>query len=130
MSVNLIEEVTQDGYRIAREAKQDMLLWAYYKSYNHLCFEGSLPEMPIFWAASLALPDGRDVNALYVSEESRQYIVLNKRLMDMAPFERVSLLHEMVHVKIDPISGHGEEFIAEFRRVLDADHWEVMGCID
>jgi hypothetical protein len=36
----------------------------------------------------------------------------------------------MVHVKLGPDCGHGEEFVAEFRRVLDANKWEVMGCTD
>jgi hypothetical protein len=37
----------------------------------------------------------------------------------------------MVHVKLDRVyDGHGEPFINEFRRVLDANKWEVMGCID
>jgi hypothetical protein len=33
-------------------------------------------------------------------------------------------------VKLGPESGHGEDFIAEFKRVLDANKWEVLGCID
>jgi hypothetical protein len=130
---DLIEDVTQDGCRIVREAGQDMLLSAYYTIYNQQCFDGTLPEMPIFWAKSISLSDGGHPMALYVSEESpvrRRYIVLDEKLSSMFPLERLSLLHEMVHVKIEPISGHGDEFIAEFKRVLDANHWEVMGCID
>ena len=125
-----IEEVTQDGCRIIREAGQDMLLCVYYAGYNRKCFDDGLPEMPIFWAKTISLPDGKHANALYVSEESRRYIVLDERLKDMSPLERLCLLHEMVHVKIDPIPGHGEEFIAEFKRVLDVSQWEVMGCFD
>jgi len=129
----LIEEITQDGCRIVREARQDLLLRIYYTAYNQRCFEGRLPEMPIYWAKAISLPDGRRAVALYVSEEfpvGRRYIVINEKLSDMFPLERLCLLHEMVHVKIEPISGHGEEFISEFRRVLDASDWEVMGCID
>jgi hypothetical protein len=128
-----IEEVTQDGCHIVREAGQDMLLSAYYTHYNEKCFDGSLPDVPIFWAKTISLLDGSRPMALYVSEEApvnRRYIVLDEKLSDMFPLERLCLLHEMVHVKIEPISGHGEEFIAEFKRVLDANQWEVMGCID
>jgi len=129
---DLTEDVTQDGYRIVRKVGQDMNLLAYYTVYNQRCFNGSLPSVPIFWAKSISFPDGSQANALYVSEESpaKRFIVLNEKLSDMFPLERLCLLHEMVHVKLEPISGHGEEFIAEFKRVLDANQWEVMGCID
>jgi hypothetical protein len=42
-SANLIEDVTEDGWRISRENKRDMLLEAYYMIYNKQCFNGSLP---------------------------------------------------------------------------------------
>jgi hypothetical protein len=128
-----IEEVTADGWRIVRERGVDMILSAYYMSYNHQLFDKCLPEMDIFWASSIASPDGRHANALYISEESpvkRRYIVLDENLNSMFPLERLCLLHEMVHVRLEPISGHGDEFIAEFKRVLDANRWEVLGCID
>jgi hypothetical protein len=48
----------------------------------------------------------------------------------MFPLERLCLLHEMVSVGIEPIGGHGEEFITEFKRVLDATGRDVMGCVD
>jgi len=125
--------VTKDGYRIVREAgPPDFLLCAYYAGYNQRYFDGSLPEMLVFCAKTISLPDGKHPVALYVSEESpvKRYIVLNEKLKDMFPLERLCLLHEMVHVKIEPISGHGEEFVAEFKRVLYASNWEEMGCID
>jgi hypothetical protein len=127
------EEVTQDGYRVLRETSQDMLLWAYYVHYNHSCFGGRLPTMPIYWAKSIATPDGSHANALYVPEVSpvkRRFIVLDEKLSDMFPLERLCLLHEMVSVGIEPIGGHGEEFITEFKRVLDATGRDVMGCVD
>jgi len=130
---DLTEIVTQDGCRILREAgPPDFLLCAYYAGYNQRYFDGSLLEMPVFWAKTISLPDGKHPMALYVSEESpvKRYIVLDEKLLGIFPLERLCLLHEMVHVKIAPVSGHGEEFIAEFKRVLDASHWEEMGCID
>lgn len=130
---NLVDEVTQDGWHIVREPKVDMILLAYYMVYNQRCFDNNLPEMAIFWATSIASLDGGHANALYVSEESpvkRRYIVLDENLNGMFPLERLCLLHEMVHVKLEPVFGHGDDFIAEFKRVLDANHWEVLGCID
>jgi hypothetical protein len=34
-----------------------------------------------------------------------------------------------LHVKLGPESGHGEDFVAEFKRVLDANKWEVMDAL-
>jgi hypothetical protein len=130
---NLVEEVTQDGWHIVLEPKVDIILMTYYASYNERCFENKLPRMAIFWATSITSPAGDHANALYVSQESpvsRRYIVLDQKLNGMFPLERLCLLHEMVHVKLEPILGHGDEFIAEFKRVLDANRWEVLGCID
>lgn len=59
-----------------------------------------------------------------------RYIAIDDTLSGMFPLERLCLLHEMVHVKVGPEFGHGEEFITEFKRVLDANKWEVMGCVD
>ncbi len=58
------------------------------------------------------------------------YIAIDDQLSGMFPLERLCLLHEMVHVRVGPDNGHGQEFIAEFRCVLDANKWEVMGCMD
>lgn len=132
LQVNIVEEVTQDGFRILRESAEDMLLWAYYTHYNHMCFSGSLPPVPLYWAKSITLPDGGHANAVYVSEETpdgqkRRYIAVDEKLQSMFPLERLCLLHEMVHLKVP---GHADDFIAEFKRVLDANKWEVMGCID
>jgi|HubBroStandDraft_6_1064221.scaffolds.fasta_scaffold433114_3 hypothetical protein len=129
-----VEEVTQDGWRIVRDAMQCATLMGYYMHYNFSCFAGELPDTPVFWAESITLPDGKShANALYVSDESlgRPYIVLDKKLESMMPLDRLCLLHEMVHVSLGPaVSGHGERFIAEFKRVLDANRWEVIGGSD
>jgi hypothetical protein len=128
-----IEDVTDDGFRIRRENKRDMMLEFYYLHYNKQYFNGRLPFFPVFWAKSIKLPDGGHANALCVSADSsvkHGYIVIDETLSDMFPLERLCLLHEMVHVSIGPELGHGPEFIAEFKRVLDADKWNVMGCTD
>ena len=130
---DLIEDVTEDGFRICRENKRDMLLEAYYMIYNKQCFGGSLPFVPVCWAKSITLPDGHRANAIYLPGDSlvkHRYIAIDDQLSGMFPLERLCLLHEMVHIRVGPDNGHGEEFIAEFRRVLDANKWEVMGCID
>lgn len=120
----LIGEMTQDGCRIVRKPRPDILLLAYYRCYNQQCFDGTFAPVPIFWAKSIFLPCGSRANGLYVYEESptKRYIVLDEKLSDMFPLERLCLLHEMVHLKIEPICGHGEEFVGEFKRVLDASH--------
>jgi hypothetical protein len=129
------EEVTQDGYRIVRVGKSgDVLLQEHYKSFNQECFDNTLPFVPVCRARSIRTPQGGRANALYIPADEtlakRDYIVIDETLCGMFPFERLCLLHEMVHVKLSPQVGHGEEFIAEFKRVLDANKWEVLGCID
>jgi hypothetical protein len=110
-----------------------MLLNAYYMIYNKQYFDGSLPVIPVCWAKRITLPDGHGANAVYVPGDAllkRHYIAIDDTLSGMFPLERLCLLHEMVHVKVGPESGHDEQFIAEFKRVLDANKWELMGCID
>jgi hypothetical protein len=123
------EHVTRDGWRIVYDGSLDPLLIRQYVAYNHTCFDGSLPEIPLVWAKSIRSPEGRHAHGLYVSEESpekRRYIALDEKLSDMFGLERFCLLHEMVHAKLDPIPGHGDEFLSELKRVLDAIHWEVL----
>ncbi len=125
----LLEKVTHDGWRIVYDGSLDMLLFGHYMAYNHACFGGSLPDIPLVWAKSISSPDGHHAHGLYVSEESpvkRRFIALDEKLIGMFGLERFCLLHEMVHAKLDPIDGHGEEFLAELKRVLDAIKWEVL----
>lgn len=130
---NLIEDVTEDGFRVVRENRFDLLLNSYYMIFNQQLFNGSLPQVPVFWAKRITQPNGHGATAVYVPGDAklkRRYIAIDDTLSGMFPLERLCLLHEMVHVKVGPDCGHGEEFVAEFRRVLDANKWEVMGCID
>jgi ribosomal protein S18 acetylase RimI-like enzyme len=130
---DLSEEVMQDGCRIVGISGADLNLLAHYEIYNRKYFDATLPAMPVFWAKAIYLADRRRANGLYVCEETptkRRYIVLDEKLSGMFPLERLCLLHEMVHVKIEPVHGHNGKFVAELKRVLDADGWEVMGCVD
>jgi hypothetical protein len=91
-----------------------------------------VPQLSHVWARMITQPNGHRVNAVYVPGDAavkRRYIALDDRLAAMFPLERLCLLHEMVHVMVGPECGHGEEFIAEFRRLLDTNKWEVVGCI-
>jgi hypothetical protein len=129
-----IEEVTTDGYNIVRKTGQDLLLAFYFADYNKRCFDNTLPGMPVFWAKSISYTDGSHPIGLHVPDTDspirRQYIVVHEKLAGMFPFERLTLLHEMVHANLGNAVGHGEEFIAEFKRVLDATRWAEIGCID
>ncbi len=126
-----IEDLTEDGFCIRHRNTRDMNLEQYYDIYNRQCFGGNLPFTPILWAESITEKDGNRANAIYVSGDSKlkkRYIAIDERLCGMFPLDRLCLLHEMVHVRLGPDSNHGEDFICEFRRVLDANKWEVMGC--
>jgi hypothetical protein len=129
----LAEDVTEDGWRIFREKGRSALLEMHYTMYNRQCFNGTLPLIAVYWAKRISLPDGGHANSIYVPGDALvrgRYIAIDDTLSGMFPLERLCLLHEMVHVQLGPESGHGEDFIAEFKRVLDANKWEVMGCID
>jgi hypothetical protein len=65
-TVDLIEDVTDEGYRVQRESKSCGLLEQYYSIYNRQCFGGTLPFLPVFWAKSITLVDGQPANAIYV----------------------------------------------------------------
>jgi len=108
---DLIEDVTEDGCRICRENKRDMLLEQYYMIHNKQCFGGSLPFVPVCWAKSITLPDGHRANAIYLPGDSlvkHRYIAIDDQLSGMFPLERLCLLHEMVHIKVGPDNGHGK----------------------
>lgn len=125
----LLEDETQDGWHIVYDRSRDPDLIRHYMEYNHACFDGSLPDIDLVWAKSIRSPEGQPAHGLYVSEDSperRRYIALDEKLSDMFGLERFCLLHEMVHTKLDPVKGHGEEFLSELKRVLDAIHWEVL----
>jgi hypothetical protein len=125
----LLEDETQGGWRIVYDRSRDPDLIRHYMEYDHACFDGSLPDIDLVWAKSIRSPEGQHAHGLYVSEESPErgrYIALDEKLSDMFGLERFCLLHEMVHAKLDPILGHGDEFLSELKRVLDAIHWEVL----
>jgi hypothetical protein len=120
---DVIEDVSEDGFRIVRENKFDLLLNSYYMTYNQQLFNGSLPQVPVFWAKRITQPNGCGASAVYVPGDAKlkcRYIAINHTL-GMSPLERLCLLHEMVHVKVGPDCCHGEEFVVEFRRVLERE---------
>jgi len=124
---------TENGCYIRRNTHRSGMLEMHYAMYSRQCFSGSLPFVSVYWAETITFPDESHPNAIYVPGDSlvkHPLIAINEALCGMFPLERLCLLHEMVHVKIGPESGHGEEFITEFKRLLDANRWEVMGCID
>lgn len=78
---DLIEDVSENGFRIIRENKRDMLLEAYYTIYNRQCFNSSLPFVPVCWAKRITLPDGDNANAVYVPGDAllkRRYIAIDE----------------------------------------------------
>jgi hypothetical protein len=134
-----IAEVTLDGYRVVHDKNVASIMQIYYASFNKHCFNGELPTVPVCWAKHIQGPGGdfAHVNGVYVHDKNaegktmRRFIAIDETFAGLPPLDRQILLHEMVHVKLDGIyDGHGEPFINEFRRVLDADKWGVMGCID
>jgi hypothetical protein len=76
---DVIEDVSEDGFRIVRENKFDLLLNSYYMIYNQQLFNGSLPQVPVFWAKRITQPNGCGATAVYVPGDAklkRQYIAI------------------------------------------------------
>jgi hypothetical protein len=79
---DLIEDVTEDGFRILRKSKLSTLLQIHYEIYNKQCFDGQLPTVPVIWAKRITQPDGNRANAVYVSGDAvlrRRYIAIDAR---------------------------------------------------
>jgi len=131
---DLVEDVTENGSRIRRFNRLDLHLNSCYAILNKQCFNNALPGIPVYWAEHIDIqPDHLHSNAVYVPGDSvikDPYIAIDDCLAGKYPLDQLCLLHEMVHVRIGPEFDHGEVFIAEFKRALDANKWEVMGCID
>jgi hypothetical protein len=123
-------DTSENGWQILRRNEPDGTLQMDYAIYNRQCFENALPTVRLYWAQRITQPNGRLANAVYFpGDAGRRYIAIDDRLEYMLPLDRLCLLHEMIHLKLGTES-HGEDFVSEFKRVLDANKWEVMGCID
>jgi hypothetical protein len=132
----LVEDHTEDGRCIVRELGPNFGLQRTYDSFNRQYFSNSLPRIRVFWAKSITYKDHdytSRANGIFVTPDSlikQPYIAIDEALSNVSPFEYLCLLHEMVHVKLGADIEHGEEFIAELKRVLDANNWGLMGCLD
>jgi len=73
--------------------------------------------VPVCWAKSITSLTDTAANAFTCRRllVKHRYIAIDDQLSGMFPLERLCLLHEMVHIKVGPDNGHGEEFITEFK---------------
>jgi hypothetical protein len=137
LEVDTEEITTLDGCEIRRDRGYDPFT---YMAYNVKYFGGNLPNLPVYWASKILLPDKHSAIALFIpakaASDGHPFIVLSEKLRDVSPLDGLSLIHEMVHVKMEMMdqtgetSGHPEAFVQELQRVLNLDRWKLMGCDD
>jgi hypothetical protein len=133
---NVIADYTEDGRCIVRDVKPNYALQTAYDGFNRQYFNSRLPRIRVYWAKSITYKEHDHTsraNGIFVTPDSlvkHPYIAIDENLSKVSPFEYLCLLHEMVHVTLGADIEHGEEFVAELKRVLDANKWDLMGCLD
>lgn len=96
--------------------KQNNKLQRWYSKYNKEFFDGALPkEVQVGFndaipddhgvqiTVNLDYPPGHEITQIHLNEESHRS---NRQL-------KMSLLHEMAHIKLHPYSKHGKRFESE-----------------
>jgi hypothetical protein len=94
--------------------KSDRQLKTYFNDFNRRWFNGELPETQVFWEALGGATMG---DCLYLEEEKVWRIRLNPFVAGWRNVYKVTLLHEMVHIKTG--EAHGLKFDRERQRLLE-----------
>ena len=82
-----------------------------YNKYNLLYFNNELPDAEIRYEPVSAFADCDQVDGIFV-------IRINPAIGGWIDFTKLTLLHEMLHVKLYPSKKHGKRFDAEIARLM------------
>ena len=109
--------------------KASKYLTRFYEAYNTLYFNGKLPKLKIGYGR--VEPRTYGVTAFDVKTRRAICITISQTLHNQGwqCTELVTLLHEMVHVEMGPVSikeGHGKEFQRLKRRLIVAGAFDEL----
>ena len=99
-------------------------LFCAYREFNRQYFAGKLPEANVVvqWDAAVELGGNVALTWItnYEGEGEKIAISISTRMQGCEPCASMTLLHEMVHVKLRKHDGdqHGKAFQREMRRLL------------
>ena len=97
-------------------AAEMCLLQDDYTNFNRDYFLGQLPDdVNVEWA-NLGLL--HDMGATWIDEAGTRQIRIDRRTNPVLRQARLTLLHEMCHVKFNNRCGHGPKFKKEKRRLI------------
>ena len=91
--------------------KSERQLKLMYNKFNVRYFSGELPDVKIHYEPVSAYADCDEVDGAMV-------IRINPSIGGWLDFLKLTLLHEMVHVKLWPHRKHGVKFDREIQRLL------------
>lgn len=82
-----------------------------YNRFNTEYFNGELPDVIIFYSPVSAYADCDYVDGVFT-------IRVNPVVASWTGVLKLTLLHEMIHVKIHPVKSHGVKFDREVQRLM------------
>ena len=94
--------------------KSDRQLKKYFNNFNRLYFDGQLPDTTCVWWEPLGGTTFGD--CFYLEDEKVWRIRINPFVGGWRTIYRMTLLHEMIHIKCG--SAHGVKFDKERQRLL------------
>jgi hypothetical protein len=108
--------------------KSDKRLRKLYARYNKEFFDSELPvEVQVGWNDDPATSYGF---TLCIDDDETDHVAfqihLNKAIQVSYEQTRLTLLHEMAHVKLHPYTKHGKKFQEEMKRLAGRDAFEGL----
>lgn len=97
----------------------DPTLRRWYMRFNDVFFGGELPlDIPVYWEPATGnLGETFEVENTDEGESPDLAIRLDPCLRFSSMMAKLTLIHEMAHVRIYPYLGHGKPFDAEIKRL-------------
>lgn len=95
----------------ATPSKSDLSLKRTYAKYNRLYFNSELPDASVWWEP----PDGAYADCDKIDGAFR--IRMSPSISGWTEIWKLTLLHEMVHIKLWPMKKHTKKFQAEMLRL-------------
>lgn len=99
--------------------KSERLLKQMYNKFNVKYFDGDLPDAKIYYEPVSAYADCDLVNGTFV-------IRINPAIAGWIGFLKLTLLHEMIHVRLFPYRKHGVRFDREIQRLMGFKEIRVL----